>query len=102
VGKRGTLGVEVNGRLLGQITATKPKSPETPYIISSTRPYNREEKICLRSQSKDMTIMNIIQPQWLTAGQQRTSLMRDMQNKTIYHYNKRQFAIGYWQWMDER
>jgi hypothetical protein len=25
-----------------------PKPPEIPYIISSTRPYNREEKIVLR------------------------------------------------------
>jgi hypothetical protein len=48
VGKSGTPGVEVNGGLLGQITTTKPKLPETPYMISSTGPYNSEEKIILK------------------------------------------------------
>jgi hypothetical protein len=48
VRKRGTPGVEVNGRLLGQITATTPQPPEAPYMISSTGPYNREEKIILK------------------------------------------------------
>jgi hypothetical protein len=48
VGKRATPGVEVNGGLLGQTTAAKPKPPETPYMISSTGPYNREEKIILK------------------------------------------------------
>jgi hypothetical protein len=47
-GKRGTPGVEVNGGLLGQTTAAKPKPPEIPYRISSTGPYNREEKIILK------------------------------------------------------
>jgi hypothetical protein len=48
VRKRGTLGVEVNYGLLGQTTAAKPKPPKILYMISSTRPYNREEKIILK------------------------------------------------------
>jgi hypothetical protein len=48
VGKRATPGVEVNGGLLGQITASKPRPPEIPYMISSTGPYNTEEKIILK------------------------------------------------------
>jgi hypothetical protein len=48
VRKRGTPGVEVNGRLLGQTTTAKPKPPEIPYMISSTGPYNRDEKIILK------------------------------------------------------
>jgi hypothetical protein len=48
VGKRATPGVEVNGRLLGQTTAAKPRPPKTPYRISSIGPYNRQEKSILK------------------------------------------------------
>jgi hypothetical protein len=33
---------------VGQTTAAKPKPPEIPYMISSTGPHNREEKIILK------------------------------------------------------
>jgi hypothetical protein len=48
VGKRGTSPVNVSGELLGKMTTTIPKPPEIPYVISSTGPYNTEEKIILR------------------------------------------------------
>jgi hypothetical protein len=48
VRKRATSAVNVSGKLLGKTTTAIPRPPEIPYIISSTRPYNREEKIILR------------------------------------------------------